>query len=1150
MVSKMSSLMDLVSQNQPHFQTHQALLVIGMQNDFIQPDGRLPVSSDNGYLDRIQTLIPKFRKLNGNVIWVQTLYQGDRIANDASTGEGDALVVGGLIDGDESGTDGAEEDLLRDLPPEKTKSSKHKQRALDLLKRVSARRKTLPREVARATVEQDDELFLLKSEKSVPACVPDTHGAQFADVIAMQFELPADMVIRTTNYSAFQGTSLLMTLRAKLVTELYICGCITNVSVLATVIDAARHGVKINVIEDCLGYRKQNRHELALRRMDEFFDAYLVNSTEILAREPSVSAEKKPTSPSGSRKGSKSSDKALEAMAGRLSLNDAESRPSSHSQGMRSPTKVLTGGQRQLSLVSVAENRKVSNSPPTITEPTDGEFADNLVRGATVPGAADRPQNGEKQEAQLVTKKIRMRSKGKRKKKKTEGETLKEEVELAAGKGEASASASHGPAEAAQPSTTSPVPITPSASEAATSLPKVPETELRRGSLLSRAESVLNLREKMSKPQPLKSVASQPVLSTKTDSREKEKDRDSWSDRMRMSLSRTPKSESTSDSKNRLSYISSKAPSTPSKAESRRTSIAATIAEVPLTPSKVTEPSVKETSAAAQLATPTKPPADSTTTNANMGKCSKLESLANLPTLGPGDIIGEGDSQIIHDFFPPDLKHPSDPVKPFRDVVFTQLYNEVRWQKMLHQQGEVPRLVCCQGEFGDDGSMPVYRHPSDQSLPLLHFSPKVQAVRKRAEELVGHTLNHVLIQLYRSGSDYISEHSDKTLDIVKGSSIVNVSFGAQRTMRLRTKKASKSTEETMPEEKKENNNIQRTTQRIHLPHNSLFVLGLATNATWLHGIQPDKRIASERSPTELAYNGIRISLTFRHIGTFLDARESVIWGQGATEKEQRDAADVINNDESESSKMIHAFSRENHSPDFSWDEHYSGGFDVLHLHAAPPDLPVLFASNNVIETAQARLCLWESKVAHTLIEAPSLDNEFELDRQVAFRDTDALHTEVVMSSNILMYLDRYYPLDSSPHSRHCTAAAYATIVLTAGVLKAWMNYSAGVPTYLAEFKNLLAVLEDKVKMDGGPYVAGRRFSIADCYLWPVVDEVVADWDEWDEDVYPTLVEWWRMAAKKKACVKKLREEREKKLNKKDEQVEDAEDSETSKRGTV
>ena len=49
-------------------------------------------------------------------------------------------------------------------------------------------------------------------------------------------------------------------------------------------------------------------------------------------------------------------------------------------------------------------------------------------------------------------------------------------------------------------------------------------------------------------------------------------------------------------------------------------------------------------------------------------------------------------------------------------------------------------------------------------------------------------MNHVLIQLYRSGKDCISEHSDKTIDVVPGSSIVNVSFGARRTMTLRKKK--------------------------------------------------------------------------------------------------------------------------------------------------------------------------------------------------------------------------------------------------------------------------------------------------------------------------------------------------------------------------
>ncbi|KAF2036426.1 hypothetical protein EK21DRAFT_52066 [Setomelanomma holmii] len=1119
MVSKMSSLMDLVSQNQPRFETHQALLVIGMQNDFIQPDGRLPVSTKNGYLDRIQNLIPKFRELNGNVIWVQTLYETDRIANDANTGEGDALVVGGLIDGDESSTEA--EEMIKDLPPEKSKS-KHKQRALDLLKRVSARRKTIPQEVAVASAEQDDELFLLKSEKKSPACVPDTHGAQFADVIAMQFELPADMVIKTTNYSAFQGTSLLMTLRAKLVTELYICGCITNVSVLATVIDAARHGVKINVIEDCLGYRKQSRHELALKRMDEFFDAYLVDSTEILARERPVAIEKKSTSPNGSRKGSRDTEKPAEAMMGRLSLNDVDARPSSRPQSIRSPTKVLTGGQRKLSLVSVAESRKALNTPAVIEpvpEPSDEQFADNLVRGATVAGAQEKEQNGEKEEPKLVTKKIRMRSKGRKKKKKAEEEEPKDVTKAEAANVEASTTANQGTAAAAQP-----VVVPSTATEPTKPLPpSAPES--RRSSVLSKAESVLNLRERVNRQQSLKTAASQPVLSGKAETKEKEKDRESWSDRVRLSLSRAPKSEGASDSKNRGSIVSTKAPSTPSRIESRPVSIAAqSIAEVPATPTKVPEAKPQEipeprSQKPTEPQTPTRPvPAigASSEKSSSIARNSKLQSLANLPVLGPGDTIAEGDSRVIHEFFPSDLTHPTDPSKPLRDLVFAQLHSEVKWQKMMHQQGEVPRLVCCQGEFGDDGSMPVYRHPADQSLPLLHFSPKVQLIRKQAEQLVGHPLNHVLMQLYRSGNDYISEHSDKTLDVVKGSSIVNVCFGAQRTMRLRTKKAAKPPSETASEDKQKEEDSQRATQRVPMPHNSMFILGLKSNEKWLHGIMADKRLPAERSSAELDYNGMRISLTFRHIGTFLDARESTIWGQGATAKEQRDAADVINGDEEEGERMIRAFSKENHGAEFDWDQHYGAGFDVLHLHSAPTDLPILFAINSSIETKQTQLGLHAANVKFTTVDPPGLDQE---DAHVVFRDNDRAHTEVTNPRAILMYIDRYYPLDTSSASKPVTANAYPIILLAAGILKAWRNYDV----FTEEFANLMQVLEERLEMDGGPFIAGKRFSTADCFVWPILDEVLDKWAGWEEERFKGLAEWYRMTWKKKACVKKLRE---------------------------
>jgi alkylated DNA repair dioxygenase AlkB len=320
---------------------------------------------------------------------------------------------------------------------------------------------------------------------------------------------------------------------------------------------------------------------------------------------------------------------------------------------------------------------------------------------------------------------------------------------------------------------------------------------------------------------------------------------------------------------------------------------------------------------------------------------NKFKNLSNLPSLGPDDVIGEGDSSIKYDLLGKELRDELDPDLRLSDTIFRAIYHEVQWQKMFHLAGEVPRLVAVQGAVDKDGSKPVYRHPSDQSPPLLPFTKYVDIVRKEAEKVVGHPLNHVLIQLYRGGQDYISEHSDKTLDIKRGSKIVNASFGAQRTMRLRTKRSAKqdpaqdpvaagsstdTTSEQVP------TGVERTTQRIHMPHNSLFVLGLDTNQLWLHGINQDKRAERDRAPEELANNGQRISLTFRLIDTFLSADEQYIWGQGAKNKTKADASKCVNADEAEAERMIDAFGLENRQGfGFNWEKAYGGGFDVLNM---------------------------------------------------------------------------------------------------------------------------------------------------------------------------------------------------------------------------
>lgn len=334
----------------------------------------------------------------------------------------------------------------------------------------------------------------------------------------------------------------------------------------------------------------------------------------------------------------------------------------------------------------------------------------------------------------------------------------------------------------------------------------------------------------------------------------------------------------------------------------------------------------KDTSAKPQLESNTMSasPGLTTTSNDIRNRKGRPLNLSSLPMLGPDDTIGDGDSRIVYDFFPADDSTVED--------IFSKLNDEVHWEKMHHNEGEVPRLVAVQGDVDRmDGSYPIYRHPSDQSPKLHDFSETVSRIKRRAEEIVGHTLNHALIQLYRTGEDNISEHTDKTLDIVKGSSIVNVSFGAQRTMRLRTKRplpgpdnASDSTGDLSA----------RQTQRIAMPHNSIFILGPRTNGNWVHGIQPDKRRAQERSEAELAFDGMRISLTFRHIGTFLNADGSKIWGQGATGKLKEQARDVVSGDEVQTQALIDAFGRENREGFGGWDRWYGEGSGVLHFRIA------------------------------------------------------------------------------------------------------------------------------------------------------------------------------------------------------------------------
>jgi len=127
----------------------------------------------------------------------------------------------------------------------------------------------------------------------------------------------------------------------------------------------------------------------------------------------------------------------------------------------------------------------------------------------------------------------------------------------------------------------------------------------------------------------------------------------------------------------------------------------------------------------------------------------------------------------------------------------------------------------------------------------------------------------------------------------------------------------------------------RLRQRVPLPHNSLLVMGLQTNARWMRGMHTDKRPDGTKDTAE---HGARISLTFRRIGTFptpvlTPEHPQHIYGQGATTA-PRERRARTRRPSCSAERLLAAFGAENHQSEFDWDEAYGEGFAVLHFAAA------------------------------------------------------------------------------------------------------------------------------------------------------------------------------------------------------------------------
>ena len=369
----------------------------------------------------------------------------------------------------------------------------------------------------------------------------------------------------------------------------------------------------------------------------------------------------------------------------------------------------------------------------------------------------------------------------------------------------------------------------------------------------------------------------------------------------------------------------------------------------------------------------------------------------------------------------------------------------------------------------------------------------------------------------------------QTLDVVRGSSIINLSLGAQRVMTLRTKASKRQKGIESP-------SSQRQTQRIPMPHNSAFILGPKSNAHWLHGVRADKRPQQQKTEDEKSCGGERISITFRHIGTFMEEETRKIWGQGARGKTRATAGTIPRGNTAEMEAMVQAFGKENHQPDFDWDAHYGKGFDVINLIN---DKAKLSLCRDKVANLRVQLSLSEKAIPYILVQQSrprspeSQSGRTQLQpwthglsniQNVIFEDADEDTTVTEGDIAILFYLENINPSPapqqaSSDQAPNASALTFTRTTQSNELLYLWRQLKAlpqagnGSPhvekrpttpssTPLSEFKIDMKTWEGYAK--DSDYIAGDQWTVIDCAFWPVLHDIAKNWECFGRKTYPRL----------------------------------------------
>jgi alkylated DNA repair dioxygenase AlkB len=115
----------------------------------------------------------------------------------------------------------------------------------------------------------------------------------------------------------------------------------------------------------------------------------------------------------------------------------------------------------------------------------------------------------------------------------------------------------------------------------------------------------------------------------------------------------------------------------------------------------------------------------------------------------------------------------------------------------------------------------------------LEWTSALNGIRQKVEAVTGAKYNACLLNLYHEGEEGMGWHQDNEKEMVEGSSIASLSFGAVRKFAFKHAKTNERLD-------------------IELAHGSLLDMKGAIQANWYHSLPKTKRVKQ-----------MRINLTFR-----------------------------------------------------------------------------------------------------------------------------------------------------------------------------------------------------------------------------------------------------------------------------------------------